>query len=342
MSLGIDLAERGIFPESVIRFGVHGQVRDRLQESEDQAAGNHATVLNRFVESLRQSPIAEVPELANEQHYEVPANFFGYVLGKHRKYSSCFYQNPDDTLDQAEATMLQLTCERAQIEDGMRILELGCGWGSLSLWLAEHFPNSPILSVSNSSSQKAWIDGQATERNLTNLQVQTCDMNDFQPEGEFDRVVSVEMFEHMKNWELLLSKLDEVMADGAKLFLHVFSHRVHAYHFLKENEDEWMAKHFFSGGMMPSHQIFDCLQTPLSLESSWFVNGTHYQKTSDHWLENMNKYRSEIMPILENTYGHREARRWFHRWRIFFIACSELFGYQNGEQWGVSHFLLKK
>ncbi|MAJ29411.1 SAM-dependent methyltransferase [bacterium TMED181] len=342
MSFAIELAELGFFPDQIIRYGVHGLVKERLEESNELASGNHATVLERFVDSLRDAPIAEVPNLANDQHYEVPANFFGHVLGKHRKYSSCYYENPQDSLDQAEAAMLRLTCERAQIEDGMRILELGCGWGSLSLWLAEQYPNANILSVSNSTSQKAWIDAQAEDRGLGNLQVQTCDMNNFEPEGEYDRVISVEMFEHMKNWELLISKLDRVMSSEAKLFLHVFSHRIHAYHFVKENDDEWMARHFFSGGMMPSHQIFDRLQVPLQLDSSWFVNGTHYQRTSDHWLENLNRQKSEIMPILESTYGYREARRWFHRWRIFFIACSELFGYQNGEQWGVSHFLLRK
>ncbi|NCG13340.1 MAG: methyltransferase domain-containing protein [Planctomycetia bacterium] len=342
MSIMIELAEKGVFPDPLIRWGVKNLVKERLLEAQHEATGNHFNSLGRFVDSMREASIAEVPELANEQHYEVPEVFFGEVLGKHRKYSSCYYENSNTPLDEAETAMLTLSCQRAQIENGMSILELGCGWGSLSLWMAEQYPDSSVLSVSNSSSQKAYIDSQAESRGLKNLTVITCDMNDFEPEGQFDRIISIEMFEHMKNWELLIGKLENVMTENAKLFLHVFSHRIYAYHFLKENDDEWMAQHFFSGGMMPSHHIFDRLDVPLSLESSWFVNGTHYQRTSDHWLEHMNTRKAEIMPILQSTYGSRLAKVWFQRWKIFFIACSELFGYQNCQQWGVSHFLLKK
>ncbi len=337
----IKLAENGWIPEKLLRHGIRKRVRQTLQDSIKEAAGNHAKSVGRFVTSMRQAAIAEVPQVPNQQHYEIPAEFFDMVLGPHRKYSSCYFSHPELDLEHAEAEMLAITCQRAQIRDGQKILELGCGWGSLSLWLARQYPNSEILSVSNSNSQRLHITDLARKEGLSNLEVLTCDMNQFHPTGTFDRVVSVEMFEHMRNWEELLTRIRPVMADNGKIFLHVFSHRIFAYPFEINGPDDWMARHFFTGGMMPSHNIFDHLDTPFELEQSCFVGGQHYQLTADAWLRNIDERKGDILPLLSETYDSRIASTWVHRWRLFFIACSELFGYEEGKQWGVSHHLLK-
>lgn len=337
----IKIAEKGWVPEGLLRLGIRQRVKDRLEESVEEAGGNHARSLRQFTDLMRSSEVAKVPQMANDQHYEIPASFYDLVLGPHKKYSSCYFSHPELDLEHAEAEMLGLTCQRAQLRNGQSILELGCGWGSLSLWMARHYPNSKILSVSNSHSQREHIEEITRKEGLNNLEILTCDMNQFHPSEKYDRIVSVEMFEHMRNWEELLGRLHPALNSDGKLFLHVFCHKIYAYPFEVHGSDDWMARHFFTGGMMPSHDIFDHLNTPFEVEESIFVSGRHYQLTSDAWLSNLDERKGDILPILSETYGSRFTTTWFHRWRLFFIACSELFGYQGGNQWGLSHHLLR-
>ena len=285
------------------------------------------------------APIAYVPELANEQHYEVPPAFFDLVLGRHRKYSCCYWTDGTPSLDTAEAEALRISCEHAGIRDGQRILDLGCGWGSLSLWMAEHYPDADILAVSNSGPQRRHIEAAAGERGLRNLRVLTCDMNDFQPEGRFDRIVSVEMFEHMRNYRELFRRIGTWLQPDGRFFMHIFCHRSCAYEFLDEGPSDWMGRHFFSGGIMPSDDLPLRFQEDLRLLDRQRWNGRHYEHTANAWLENMDARRAQILPILQDTYGHERAEQWFQRWRIFFMACAELFGLDEGREWYVAHYL---
>ena len=342
MSTSIQLAERGLVPEFAIRWGIRRLLRDRIREEEARISSGRDLALQNWVEEMRTSQVALHTDAANEQHYEVPPPFFEKCLGKHLKYSSCYYATGHETLDEAEAAMLALTSERAQLANGLDILELGCGWGSLSLWMAEHYPMSRITSVSNSAPQRKFIEARAAERGLTNLTVVTADANVFQPEGQYDRIVSVEMFEHMRNWEQLLGRAHGWLREGGKMFLHVFSHKIYCYPFETEGDDNWMGRSFFTGGMMPSHDLLEHLDIPFELEERWEVNGRHYGQTSEHWLENLVQHRAELMPVLADTYGAENAKQWFHRWRMFFLACAELFNYDNGNAWQVTHHLLKK
>lgn len=342
MPSAIQLAERGLVPEFAIRWGIRRLLRDRIREEEARFSSGRELALRNWAREMRDSDVALHTDAANEQHYEVPPDFFQKCLGKHLKYSSCYYANGDESLDEAEAAMLALTSERAQLANGLDILELGCGWGSLSLWMAEHYPMSRITSVSNSAPQRRFIEERAAERGIQNLRVVTADANTFEPNGEFDRVVSVEMFEHMRNWEQLLSRAHGWLRDHGKVFLHVFSHKTYCYPFETEGEDNWMGRSFFTGGMMPSHDLLEHLDLPFELERRWEVNGRHYAQTSEHWLENLQTHRQELMPVLAETYGAEQAQPWFHRWRMFFLACAELFAYDRGEAWQVTHHLLKK
>lgn len=302
------------------------------------AAGPDADAV--FALEMAERPIAEHTDAANAQHYEVPAEFFLNCLGPQLKYSSALYLNPGDTLAEAEEHGLKETAEHAGLADGQRILELGCGWGSLSLWMARTYPNARITAVSNSASQRAFILARAQERGLGNLEVITCDMNDFQADGEFDRVVSVEMFEHMANWRALLGKVKTWLKPDGRLFIHIFTHRTTPYRFNVEDEADWIAKHFFSGGVMPSHGLMRQFSDLFEVEQDWRWSGTHYEKTALHWLELYDRNLPKIRPVLEATYGD-QATLWHRRWRLFFLATAGLFGHRGGAEWGVSHYRLK-
>jgi cyclopropane-fatty-acyl-phospholipid synthase len=337
-SMLIDKMEQGGIPDSAIRFGIRSLLRQRLDSLPLLKLEDSASYLRDFVDSMAGAPVALVPEKANEQHYELPAAFFELVLGKHRKYSSCHWPTGTHTLDAAEAQALRTTCDRADIADGQRILELGCGWGSLSLWMAAQYPASHITAVSNSHSQRASILDRAAQAGLANLNVITCDMNEFSPPQDFDRVVSVEMFEHMRNWRELLQRVADALNPGGKFFMHVFCHRSLPYEFIAEDDSDWMGKYFFAGGMMPSYELPLFFQDRLKLEQRWCWNGRHYEKTSNAWLANMDARKAEIWPILTETYGAELAQIWWMRWRVFFMACAELFGYRGGEEWLVGHY----
>ncbi|MFT5140046.1 MAG: cyclopropane-fatty-acyl-phospholipid synthase [Lysobacterales bacterium] len=338
----IGWAEMGMVPDAVIRAGIRRLNCQRLSEICANDPEFAAVELAHFVNRMNTSEIAPLPELANDQHYEVPAEFFGLVMGEHRKYSSCYWKDDAQTLDEAEASGLAITCEHAQIKNGMRVLDLGCGWGSLSLWIATNYPKCEVVSVSNSNSQRLYITEQAKQRGLGNISVLTRDMNQFDTKLRFDRVVSVEMFEHMRNYRELYRRISTWLKPGGMFFKHIFCHRDCAYEFADNGPNDWMSRHFFSGGIMPSDDLPLHFQADLQLSNHWRWSGEHYEKTANAWLSNMDVHKAEIMPILKETYGSTDAGRWFMRWRIFFMACAELFGHDNGREWYVSHYLFKR
>ena len=341
-SLAIGWIEQGLVPDSVIRTGIRRLLKQRLVEIEAGNAAAAAELSEAFVAGLQQAPVALVPDKANEQHYEVPARFFAEVLGQHRKYSSCWWPDGIHTLDHAEAAALTATCERAELSDGQDVLELGCGWGSLTLWMAERYPSSRITAVSNSHSQRTHIEAEVARRRLSNVRVITNDMNTFDNAERFDRIVSVEMFEHMRNWPELFRRASGWLKPRGRFFMHVFVHRTTPYLFVERDASDWMSRHFFSGGMMPSDDLALHFQDHLRLVHRWRWDGTHYERTSNAWLANMDARRATVWPLLEQTYGKENAQQWWMRWRIFFMSCAELFGYEHGQQWWVSHYLFER
>ena len=341
-NLAVELTESGYVPDSLIRHGIRKLLRQRLDEIHASDIEHMAQHQDEFIAEMDRSSIALLTELANEQHYEVPEEFYRSVLGPHRKYSSCYWPHGTESLETAEQAGLELTCKHAAIEDGMNILELGCGWGSLTLWIASHYPNSTITAVSNSTSQGEYICQQADEIGLNNIEVITADMNDFATDQTFDRVVSVEMFEHMRNHRELYKRINGWLKPDGRFFMHIFVHRSVPYLFEDRDTSDWMSRYFFSGGMMPSDDLPLFFQDQLKIEKRWRWDGRHYQKTAEAWLKNLDNKRDEVWPILEQTYGRDFAKMWFMRWRMFFLAVSELFGYRNGSEWFVSHYLFSK
>jgi len=338
----IGWTEQGLVPDVVIRGGIRRLLKERLTEIHADDTERASADTARFVAAMDAGPIAPLPQKANQQHYEVPSAFFGAVLGAHRKYSCCYWGKGIDTLDAAEAAALSITCERAQLADGQQILELGCGWGSLSLWMAAHYPESRIVAVSNSHSQREYIESEAKRRELDNLQVITCDMNDFQIDLRFDRIVSVEMFEHMRNYRRLFERLHSWLTPGGKFFMHIFVHATVPYEFVDQDATDWMSRYFFSGGIMPSNDLPLFFQEHLKFKQRWQWSGAHYEKTANAWLVNMDARREQLLPLLAQTYGADAREQWFHRWRIFFMACAELWGYRKGQEWFVSHYLFER
>ncbi len=331
-----DALDLGLLPEPVIRLGIRRLLGRRLQ-AERQRQDSFSS---QWLDQMAASPIAEVPELANAQHYEVPAEFYQRVLGSHLKYSCGYWPSRGTDMEGSESAMLRLSCERAQLKDGQRILELGCGWGSLSLWMAENYPRSTILAVSNSASQRQYIERAAQARGLNNLRVVTVDMNDFDPDESFDRIVSIEMFEHMRNWSKLLQRMRGWLHPEGLVFLHFFVHEHFAYPFEATGKDDWMGRTFFSGGQMPSFDQLQRIEQPFSVKQAWKIDGTHYQKTSEAWLKALKKHKEPILRLFQRELTDEEAKTQYQRWKIFFLACAECFGYQGGNEWFVGHYLL--
>ncbi|WP_415914188.1 SAM-dependent methyltransferase [Paraburkholderia sp. J12] len=334
--------ERGWLPDWLIRMGMRQLMRRRLADEHAHDGTRRAEALETLIAELRASPIAIETQAANAQHYEIPGAFFAAHLGPRLKYSCGYYPNGDETLAQAEEAMLALYARRAEIVDGQRILDLGCGWGALTLWLAQRYPRAQIVGLSNSHGQRAEIERRANELGLANVRIVTGDVATFEfapHEAAFDRVLSIEMFEHMKHYGLLLEKIARWLADDGRLFVHLFAHRLLAYHFNVRDGSDWMSRHFFTGGTMPSANLLLRFQDDLYVTQQWWIDGTHYARTANQWLTALDAARGEAQPLLAAS---GDARLAFQRWRMFYMAVAELFGYGHGQEWGVAHYLLNK
>ncbi|MBD8880778.1 class I SAM-dependent methyltransferase [Rhodanobacter sp. 7MK24] len=334
----LGLAERGLLPDALLRLGIRRMCAGRLREERAGGLSAQAERQSRLIDMLKRSPLAIETAAANAQHYELPSAFFERCLGPRLKYSCCYYPRGNETLAEAEDAMLALYGERAELADGQRILELGCGWGSFTLWMAARYPNAHITAVSNSHGQRRHIEMQCRLRGLSNVHVLTQDVNTLaMAEGQFDRCVSIEMFEHMRNYQVLMQRIASWLVPGGKLFVHIFAHRELAYPFETAGADNWMGRHFFTGGLMPAGDTLLHFQQALAIEQRWSVDGTHYEKTANHWLQRQDSQREAVMAVLREAYGEH-ASLWFQRWRMFWMACAELFGYANGQEWLVAHY----
>ncbi|MBK8100815.1 MAG: class I SAM-dependent methyltransferase [Planctomycetes bacterium] len=341
MTVTSTLSERllanGRLPDWLVRAGIRRRLRARLRRQHVDDPERVQGELMRWVRECERQPLAVATAAANAQHYEVPAGFFAAVLGKHRKYSCGLWTHPTATLDEADAAMLELTCRRGQLADGMTVLDLGCGWGALSLWIAERHPRCRVLGVSNSRTQRDDILARARARGLTNVDIVTADVNTFATDHRFDRVFSVEMMEHCRNWRELLRRIAGWLQPDGRLFVHVFTHRNAGYPFAVDGDGDWMARQFFTGGQMPADSQLLYWQDDLRIEDHWRVSGDHYRRTSEAWLHNLDRAREQVLPLLGDDAA--SSRRQFHAWRTFFLACAELWGHAGGREWFVSHYL---
>lgn len=334
MTSPIAWAERGLLPDFAVRAGIRALLRRRLRQERGASA-------EEFLRWMAASPISVATDAANEQHYEVPPEFFEVILGPRLKYSACLFGEGADDLVRAEESMLDLTIERAGVRPGQAILELGCGWGSLTLRMAERFRESRIVAVTNSSAQRAYVARRAANAGLGNVEVREAEASAFDPGERFDRIVSVEMFEHLRNWPAMLARAETWLRPGGRVFLHVFCHRDRPYAFEADGDADWMARYFFTGGIMPSFDLLSRLDGPLAVERSWEVDGTHYARTLLAWLERLDASHEVVLRLFRDAYGPNEASLWLHRWRLFLLACAELFAYRGGSEWFVGHFLLR-
>ncbi|PSS19342.1 (S)-coclaurine N-methyltransferase [Actinidia chinensis var. chinensis] len=340
--LMVSSLERNLLPDAVIRRLTRLLLSSRLRSGYKPSSDLQLSDLLHFAHSLREMPIAIKTEQPKSQHYELPTSFFKLVLGKHLKYSCCYFTDASSTLEDAEKAMLELYCERAQIQDGHSVLDVGCGWGSLSLYIAQKYSSCKVTGICNSTTQKAYIEEQSRDLQLQNLEVIVADISTFDMDAAYDRIFSIEMFEHMKNYKDLLKKISNWMKPDSLLFVHHFCHKAFAYHFEDVSEDDWITRYFFTGGTMPSANLLLYFQDDVSILNHWLVNGKHYAKTSEEWLKRMDKNMGCIKPIMESTYGKDSAVKWTVYWRTFFMAVAELFGYNSGDEWMVALFLFKK
>jgi len=341
-NLASSLVDRGWVPDPVIRFGIRRLLRQRLRSEWSRSDPDPIARHHSWAARLRHQSVASEPEIAKDQHYEVPTGFFQRVLGPRLKYSCAHWPDGVESLARAEEEMLELTADRAGVADGQRILDLGCGWGSLTLWMAERFADSEIVAVSNSQTQGLFIRQRAAQLGLGNVKHIVANVEDLELEGGFDRVVSVEMFEHMRNYHALLEKIAGWLVEDGELFVHIFCHQELTYPFVDEGPDDWMARHFFRGGLMPAAGLLPMFGDHLRIEDRWLLPGTHYQKTAEAWLANLDSARDEVTKLFESTYGPGEAAMWVERWRVFFMACAELFGADAGTQWQVAHYRFRR
>jgi cyclopropane-fatty-acyl-phospholipid synthase len=343
VNAGMRVVEGGWLPDAPIRWAIRRLCAQRLKtERRSRGRLEQQEAIAAFVDALGRTEIAAVPEKANAQHYAVPPELFQLMLGPRLKYSCCWWDPAVRSLAEAEDASLARTAAYADLGDGMDILELGCGWGSLSLWMAERYPRGRIVAVSNSVSQRRFIEAEVRRRQLTNLTVVTADMNVFSTPERYDRVVSVEMLEHMRNYHVLLERIATWLRPNGQLFIHVFCHRELAYFFEEEGAGNWMGRHFFSGGLMPSADLLPSVPSGFTLDAQWQWDGRHYARTARAWLNNLDARRAEALEVLARAPNGGDPHIQFGRWRLFLMACEELFGFEGGREWGVAHYRFLK